>query len=627
MYAWRLPCDTPGSLEATLQAEIHLAKQSLTQPRLSYERVIEWAGSARAFGWPAITLLAFWPWFIGSFSEPLPGYELPINIHLFDLLNGLAPASVLVLFRFVLRATKPTEFRGSIARNLSVWLLAAIVGVLVPLCFVSLFGELPALYLTGIPIGIASNLGQILAYSTVTIVVADLRQSAKQLAKKQHALSVTRAGLQERIAQQREDLNAVVEGRLSAQIVEIQSQLSQLGRRASGISAAAVADKIIATIDGVVRPLSLEIAELEQADNRREIRSLREIERQIKRLPVSQRLKIRLPLSHVFNVTFVVLGLGLFVLPSYGFLFGFTAVLQIAMPASIFTVCVVTLARHLTRQIQSNYLLALAEAGISAALISLPFIILGELFLPSADQGLGHYLALQSFIVCAAIFYGSLFAETSYLILDRAKTANNELRRLVGFLQNESQINRRAMAQVVHGKVQARLQAASIKLKQAHEVTDSLLAEIATDLSATILDTADTSLDRASIQEQLDEMSKQWAGICDLTFTLEPGVSEVVDANAVTKAAVVEVIREAVNNAVKHGDADEADSVVTLIHPDELKVIIRNAVYSGSAAQQDTHPRGYGSQVLDQITDGWQLEFEDGDAIVTAIIKVSGASL
>lgn len=589
--------------------------------------MLEWAGSARAFGWPAIIILAIWPVIIGSFAETPAGYELPINIHVFDLLNGLVPALVLVLFRLILRAKKPTEFRGSISRNLAAWLLAAIVGVLLPLWFVSLFGALPAPYLSGIPIGIASNLGQILGYSTVTIVIADLRQSAKQLAKKQHALSVTQAGLQERIAQQREDLNAQVEGRLASQIVEIQKHLSQLGSRATGITASAVADKIIATIDGVVRPLSLEIADLVQADNRSEIRSIREIERQIKRLPISQRLRLRLPLSHVFNVTFVVAGLGLFVLPSYWFLFGLTAVLQIALPASVLTVGLVAAARRLTRNFESNYVLALAEAAFASALSSLPFIILGEFFLPAADQSLGHYLALQAFIVCAATFYGSLFAETSYLILDRAKAANNELRKLVGFLQNESQINRRTMAQVVHGKVQARLQAASIRLKQADQVTDALLGEIATDLSATILDTANTSLDRAGVAEQLDEMSEQWAGICDLTFTLDSGVAELIDANAVTKAAVVEVIREAVNNAVKHGDADEADAVVTLIDPHELQVIVRNAVYSDSAAQQSAHPRGYGSQVLDQITDAWKLEFEDGDAILTAKIKVSGTNL
>jgi len=63
--------------------------------------------------------------------------------------------------------------------------------------------------------------------------------------------------------------------------------------------------------------------------------------------------------------------------------------------------------------------------------------------------------------------------------------------------------------------------------------------------------------------------------------------------------------------------------VITLDQPDEIRLEIRNAVHSGSAAAQGTHPRGYGSQILDQITDGWTLKFTERDAILTATIKVS----
>lgn len=596
-------------------------------PRLTFKRTLEWVGSARAFGWPAITLVAFWPVVIGSFGQTLPGYELPVNIHLFDLLNGLAPALVLVIFRVILRVNQPTLFKGSKGINLGAWLLAAVLGVLLPLGLVSLVGSVPSPYWEAIPIGVLSEIGQIIGYSTVTMVVGELRRSAKQLAQKQHALKVTQAGLEQQILEQRTSLNAEVEGRLAGQIVEIQNQLSQLRSKANGSSAQAVAEKIRQTIDGVVRPLSLEIAATAGSINRTQIRSIRELERKIKRLPFTERMKFNLPLGHVLNLTFASFYLAVFVLPSYGFVFGAIGVLEVALPASILAVVLISLARRLVRGIESSYLLALVEILIAAGFASLPYALLGELFLSEADQGLGLYLALEAFIVVAATFYGSLFAEASFLIFDRAKVANNDLRKLVGFLQNEAQINRRTMAQVVHGKVQARLQAASIRLKQADEITDDLLADISKDLNATILDTADTSLDRASVAEQLTEMSDQWAGICDLTFTLNSGVAEAVDSNPVAKAAVVEVIREAMNNAVKHGDADEADAVVSLANPGELQVTIRNAVYSDSAAEQGRHERGYGSQVLDQITDGWQLNFEDGDAILTAKIKVSGTNL
>lgn len=608
-------------------ADMASSHKSHQLPRLTFKRTLGWVGSARAFGWPAITLVAFWPLLIGSFGETPPGYELPINIHLFDLLNGLAPALVLVIFRVILRVNQPTSFKGSTLINLGAWLLAAVLGVLLPLGLVSLVGSVPSPYWEAIPIGVLSEIGQIIGYSTVAIVVGELRRSAKQLAQKQHALKVTQAGLEQQILEQRSSLNAEVEGRLAGQIAEIQNQLSQLKSKTNGTSAQGMAEKIGQTIDGVVRPLSLEIAATDSSINRTQIRSIRELERTIKRLPFTERMKFNLPLGHVLNLTFASFYLAVFVLPSYGFVFGAVGVLEVALPASAIAVALIVLARRLVRGIESSYLLALVEILIAAGFASLPYALLGDLFLSEADQGLGIYLALEAFIVFAVTFYASLFAEASFLILDRAKVANNDLRKLVGFLQNEAQINRRTMAQVVHGKVQARLQAASIRLKQADEITDDLLADIATDLNATILDTADTSLDRASVDEQLTEMSDQWAGICDLTFTLNSGVAEAVDSNPVAKAAVVEVIREAINNAVKHGDADEVDAVVSMISPDELELTIRNAVYSDSANDHGAHPRGYGSQLLDQITDSWSVRFEENDAIFEAKISVGGTNL
>ena len=236
-------------------------------------------------------------------------------------------------------------------------------------------------------------------------------------------------------------------------------------------------------------------------------------------------------------------------------------------------------------------------------------------------------MSLSAFLVFLASFYGALFAEAAFINLDRAKTANEELRKLVAFLQNEAQINRRAMAQLVHGKIQARLQAASIRLLQAREVNEVLLEEISRDLKAAVLDTSETSFDRSSVAEQLGEMVEQWAGICDLSFNLASGVEALVDSNPVAKSAVVEVIREAVNNAVKHGDADEAEASVALLDQGAIQVVVRNAVYSDSAEAREVQPRGYGSQVLDQITDGWNLEFEDGDAILTAKIRLIKANL
>lgn len=601
--------------------------QSLTTPQLTFRKTLDWAGSARAYTLAPIAIIALWPWFIGSFGENPQGYELPVSIHLFDLMTGLIPATVLTVFRWLLRANRPTVFRGSLVVNLLVWLFAAVLGVFLPLALVSVFGSIPAVYISGIPLGILSILGQILTCVLVSVVFTELHQSAKQLAKRQHALSVIQDGLERQIAAQRNALNKEVEGRLFQQIESLQTELRKLGKLATPGEARHLSDRIKSTIDQIVRPLSLEIAATSSDQNREQIRSLREIERQIKRLPFGERMRLSIPLGHVFNLPFVALFFLVFVFPSYTFLFGLHGMFVVGFTASLFTFTLMAIIRRFTRGVLVSFGLALVHALVGSAISAMPFAILGEILLPVEGASLVWFLTLEVFLVTAVSFYGSLFAETSFTILDRTRSANIELRKLVGFLQNESQINRRAMAQLVHGKIQARLQAASIRLLQAPQINERLLDEIAADLNAAILDTANTSLDRGTVEMQLAEMAAQWAGICDLTYTLEPGAAERANSSTTTKAAVVEIIREAVNNAVKHGEADEADVKISLSAKDELMVLVRNADYSGSLVLQSTNPRGYGSQILDQITDSWQLYFEDGDAILTARIKFSHANL
>ena len=177
------------------------------------------------------------------------------------------------------------------------------------------------------------------------------------------------------------------------------------------------------------------------------------------------------------------------------------------------------------------------------------------------------------------------------------------------------------MAQVVHGRIQASLQAASIKVSQAAKITDDLVAEIRADLNQAILDTQETSLEVLGVRKQLEDMADQWLGICDLTVSFEGEVEQSLDRANLAKTAVVEVIREGLNNAVKHGEADEADVVIRLVEPGLVGIVMRNAVHVQPTGTQSSS--GYGSRMFDQITERWSVEFEDRDAILTATVALN----
>lgn len=589
-------------------------------PHLSLRQILAWSGSANAFAWPQIIVVAFWPWVIGSFAEALPGYELAINIHLYDLLNGILPAFVLIGARFILKANRPFRYRASAGRNLSIWLLAAVFAVFGSLGFASLFGPIPVVYLQALPAGVVSSFGQILSFTMVSIIVVELSRTSKSLARKQHALGVTRKTLEQQVIDQRAQLKAEVDARLSSQIAELGQQVAALEAGASAEGSRALAERIKRVIDLVVRPLSHELEVGRLGDGRGQIRSIREIQRQIRRLPLREQLRLRVSIGAIFNPTFTSGFTVLFVLPSYTFLFGWLGLFEVAIPSAVFTLIVVLAVNRLSRGAHISFILALGFALLGALLAAVPNVVLGLLLLPRTEEGLEFFLALQVFLVCFTTFCAALFTETAFIALDKAKAANNELRKLVAYLTNEALIARRATAQLLHGKVQARLQAASIRLGQASEVSQELLDNLSADLRGAVLDTADTSLGNSSVHNQLTELANNWDGICALTFSFTPGSEEVIDANPMVKSAVVEIIRESINNAVKHGEADEAEIAISSPSAKRLALEIRNAVYAIESRQGGES--GYGSVMFDQLTDDWSIEFADGDAIFKATIAI-----
>lgn len=597
------------------------------QKELTLSLGLSWISSAAAFGWPIIIWVSLWPLITGATGEPLPGFEMPINIHLYDLLNGVIPASILLAFRWFFKANKPARYSASTIRNVTAQVVAAVLGVSLTLAIVASFGSVPATYFASAPIGMLSTWGQICAFTIVTIAVSELRSATKQLARRTHRLGFLRANLEARVVEQREALQLEVDVRMGEQVEILRKQLGGLQASESQTeSAAKLATLITDTIDNVVRPLSLEIASPFGDDSRAEVRSLRQIERQIVKLPFKKRMGLPVRLNSVFNAPFTAIFLLVFIVPTYGYLFGSPAMLLVALPAAIFSTLLVWLAGRISKNVPTVYWVAILSVPLGAAISAVPFATLNHLVLTDQDGALLDFVAFGAFLVFAFVFFGSLLYQAAYQILDRVQAANLELRKLVAFLQNEFQINRRKLAQVVHGKIQARLQAASIRLKQADKITDVLIAAIQEDLNATVLDTAETSLDAQSVESLLNEMTDHWSGICELTVSFGGGVSALVNANSTLKAAVVEVVREAVNNAVKHGEADEADITITSNAPGSVSLEVRNRVYSTSETAE-SKTRGYGSQLLDQITDSWSIRFEDEDAIFEATISIGGTSL
>jgi signal transduction histidine kinase len=104
----------------------------------------------------------------------------------------------------------------------------------------------------------------------------------------------------------------------------------------------------------------------------------------------------------------------------------------------------------------------------------------------------------------------------------------------------------------------------------------------------------------------LEELQEFWRGITSITYAVSADTSNHISSNAILLECINEVIREAINNAIKHASAtnisisisDRAGNLITL-------EVVNDVVKSESSASTD---KGLGSKIYDEICQSWKLE-------------------
>ncbi len=172
----------------------------------------------------------------------------------------------------------------------------------------------------------------------------------------------------------------------------------------------------------------------------------------------------------------------------------------------------------------------------------------------------------------------------------RSETAAEQERRL-----------RRQISTQLHGTVGANLTAATMRLRKAIDAGDKTRAMNALFEARRILDTdlsAVLMADAGDLEPALRDLAESWAGLVDVDVTVDVG-----DVASTTVSSVVDVVTEAINNAVRHGGARHVEVDVTR-DGDAVVVVVED---DGRGAEP-SRP-GVGSRVFDQLAPGaWSRE-------------------
>ena len=180
---------------------------------------------------------------------------------------------------------------------------------------------------------------------------------------------------------------------------------------------------------------------------------------------------------------------------------------------------------------------------------------------------------------------------------------NNLLAREVALFDQQMWIARRNWSFVVHGTVQAALTAAITRLG-----SDSEPEQFQVDLALSDLDRAANALSQTpeievDLTKALQNISSTWDGICQVKINITERATRALDRNSDARICVNEICKEAVSNAVRHG---EAKNIHFEIDRGSDEVLFIKASNDGRGLAKDLEP-GVGSRMFDELTMDWSL--------------------
>ena len=229
-------------------------------------------------------------------------------------------------------------------------------------------------------------------------------------------------------------------------------------------------------------------------------------------------------------------------------------------------------------------------------------------------------------LITLNLIFGIVFfaAQSRYQLLQQSSEAleevNRELELLNAQAKQELWINRRRIATVLHGPVQAALYASAIRLTQAKRPSKKLLQEVNADLGKALNALRFDQKEETSVRDVIREIIDVWSGVCEIYVNVPKAVYDITKRQPNAAEAFVEIIREVTSNAVKHGGASEIEVTAKL----SKGVIELQVLNNGKAPTKKEASTGYGTQILKELALSWTLDSVGQNRVLfTAEIVVS----
>jgi len=182
-------------------------------------------------------------------------------------------------------------------------------------------------------------------------------------------------------------------------------------------------------------------------------------------------------------------------------------------------------------------------------------------------------------------------------------------------LQQEVWGETRTLAKYVHGDIQGQIRAAALR-------TQPLSGEELEDLRTACLEALDERPAALSLESFFTQSRELWAGVMTIETDISPEVEDATEQDPFAKDALIEVTRECMINAVRHGQTNSI-SISTKLQTSEAGAFVFLEAKNIGHKLPEALETGFGSELFNDATSSWTRENWDEGVVVSAQIPVT----
>lgn len=194
-------------------------------------------------------------------------------------------------------------------------------------------------------------------------------------------------------------------------------------------------------------------------------------------------------------------------------------------------------------------------------------------------------------------------------------------------LQQEVWAERTRLGRFLHGSVQASLTSTALLIDSSlsqGEVPSAVASTAATRLSAIVKEVRaleNAAGQQTAVADVLSRIADVWSRMGRISITMDAGAEHACQIDPHAAEAVVEIAREGITNAIRHGGATDVDVAITRREVELVVTVVDNGSFHSYAG------KGLGTSLFDAMCTRWSRERTDaGGTLLTCVVPTASRS-